>query len=781
MHWTKMANGLTSTSIFSLYIVDDVGDHLFVGTSGGLFETMDGAETWVPVTATNEWGGVGSFRNGTINGVSYLFLGFSGGLGTVPINKNGSMLNSTWNLIRSPSGSAAWRTNQVSLADFDGQGKPLHNSKLVGCLWIGGSGKLHLLTMINETAAEWDVRPNEPCQSVAIDPNNADRIMVNNESNGAHVYETLDGGKTFHGCGDRRGAVMVTMDRRGNTYTGSEAGAFVNRNGCVDAKWDLYFVRRTARRTGEVRDRSAHDYQRVNIDFAGGVAFGSDQGMFIQNWTEAVPGTFNTQLYSANGDLNNNVIMHPAIAMGDNLTEGKTCVVTALWDWSPVASWDGGDHWPSWQTPDDGSAMNYFGEGGGCYGLGESKNVICGHHHDLAYSSRCGKNMGRLIVPNGGAVTPPTFERAEGSRSKPSGIIYMPTYMGRPPYTAMPDKALTCEGQESRGNLGVHNESHSCMSQLMFGSVYNWYSGANVAVWRGDTDKICYLCKLDLTNKSGWGVIDAKGAVIYPQDAQSTIKSAEEYEAATANKAKYDDDGEYAKGPEAAERRSKHKFEKHVEKMRKLEYNEDAMEGHSPAATIYAADGPSPLWLFVSPNFGLNWTFVELPENLQNNLNIVNDPTSASTLYGLAGGCIFRSFNKGVTWDPCWKPNGLVGNVHNLVIRDSLLMIALRSNNVPLRTKDGGKTWSPMYSLVALANYNFGMEYSWSGKTLALSTIVGRSLIWVSTDDGDTWVDESGDYTALSGGIAQWYDNKLFLSSMGQGIVAKVFIETKTV
>jgi hypothetical protein len=137
-----------------------------------------------------------------------------------------------------------------------------------------------------------------------------------------------------------------------------------------------------------LKKAQAHDYQRINMDFAGGVAFGSDQGMFIQNWTEAVPGTFNNQLYSACGDINNNVIMHPAIAMGDNLTEGKTCVVTALWDWSPVASWDGGDHWPSWQTSDDGTGMGYFGEGGGCYGIGESKNVICGHHHDLASAAK---------------------------------------------------------------------------------------------------------------------------------------------------------------------------------------------------------------------------------------------------------------------------------------------------------------------------------------------------------------------------------------------------------
>ena len=126
----------------------------------------------------------------------------------------------------------------MSIADFDGAGKPLRNSKLAGCLWINGGGKLHLLSMVNETTAEWDVRPNEPCQSVAMDPNNADHIMVNNVSNGAHIYESTDAGKTFHSCGDRRGAVMVVMDRRRNTYTGSEAGAFVNRNGLWITKYN---------------------------------------------------------------------------------------------------------------------------------------------------------------------------------------------------------------------------------------------------------------------------------------------------------------------------------------------------------------------------------------------------------------------------------------------------------------------------------------------------------------------------------------------------------------
>ena len=43
--------------------------------------------------------------------------------------------------------------------------------------------------------------------------------------------------------------------------------------------------------------------------------------------------------------------------------------------------------------------------------------------------------------------------------------------------------------------------------------------------------------------------------------------------------------------------------------------------------------------------------------------------------------------------------------------------------------------------------------------------------------DGETWTDETGDYTSMSGGIAQWYHNTLYISSLGQGISAKTFDE----
>ena len=63
---------------------------------------------------------------------------------------------------------------------------------------------------------------------------------------------------------------------------------------------------------------------------------------------------------------------------------------------------------------------------------------------------------------------------------------------------------------------------------------------------------------------------------------------------------------------------------------------------------------------------------------------------------------------------------GLVGSFGGMAIRNSSHMIVTRNNDVPLRTKDGGATWTPMESCRLVANFHHGMLYSWSGNTLIL-------------------------------------------------------------
>ena len=529
-----------------------------------------------------------------------------------------------------------------------------------------------------------------------------------------------------------------------------------------------YDVRRARRRENFTTTKSAHDYQRINIDFAGKVAFGSDQGMFIQ------PNGTGLELYSANGDVNNNIIMHPAIAQGTD--KGETCIVTALWDWSPVASWDSGKHWPSWQIAEDGSGMTYFGEGGGCFGTGESQHVLCMHHHDVAYSSQCGKNMSRWIAPRGGSVLAHVFEREAGSRSKPSGVVYAPIFMGAPPWTTLPDKTVSCSSAEVVADLGVVNKSYSCLSQVDFGQQpgINKYKGANAAVWRGDTDQHCVLCKLP-GQQSSWGIKDAKGGVVFALEAGYDYAAQQPKD--LNSRAKPDADGVYAEGGAAAERRAQHKYEKHVQKQRLLE---QGVEPTAPTAGFeLAAASGNPLFILKSWNFGAVWTYIKVPEFMQSGVALVVDPTNSSALYALSGNCVTRSYDQAETWEPCWQPPGLTGSFKELVIRDSKMMIMMRNGDVPLRTFDGGASWKPLYSVSAIVPHGPSMSYSWSGKTLGMHFIDGQVRVWVSSDDGETWVDESSDYSALMGGIAQWYDSTLYVCSLGQGISAKSFNETQ--
>ena len=104
-------------------------------------------------------------------------------------------------------------------------------------------------------------------------------------------------------------------------------------------------------------------------------------------------------------------------------------------------------------------------------------------------------------------------------------------------------------------------------------------------------------------------------------------------------------------------------------------------------------------------------------------------------------------------------------------------MLVMRNGDVPLRTQDGGASFQRLGSVANVARFSPDASYSWSGKTLGLSGVAGQLFVWVSRDDGDTWVDETGDYTSMSGGIAQWYQNTMYISSLGQGISAKTFAE----
>ena len=199
--------------------------------------------------------------------------------------------------------------------------------------------------------------------------------------------------------------------------------------------------------------------------------------------------------------------------------------------------------------------------------------------------------------------------------------------------------------------------------------------------------------------------------------------------------------------------------------------------------------GGSSVYILKSFNFGSgmsNWTYTLLPPHI-GVPGFISDPTNPSVIYTVNAGCIAASYDTGDTWSPCWNQQpstghaGLVGSFGGMAIRNSTHMIVTRNNDVPLRTKDGGATWTPMESCRLVANFRQGMGYSWTGETLILMGAGGAPtadhphapFVWVSKDDGETWVDETGGLVTMGPGEANWYEGDFYINSMGEGIMVK--------
>jgi hypothetical protein len=199
-------------------------------------------------------------------------------------------------------------------------------------------------------------------------------------------------------------------------------------------------------------------------------------------------------------------------------------------------------------------------------------------------------------------------------------------------------------------------------------------------------------------------------------------------------------------------------------------------------------------WLLTSENFGLNFTYAVLPDHLQVCGGIVGgslavDPTVTHSLYVLLNHCLAHSADNGQSWSNCSTAPGLAGDFLQLVIKSTQIMFIMRTGAVPLKTVDGGATWAPMAALAPLYAYsnacptcsNFRAAVSWTGKTLVVygndQTAIERqefgTLVWKSTDDGETWTDETGDLVTLSISHGRWYESDFYMDTYGQGVIVK--------
>ena len=98
------------------------------------------------------------------------------------------------------------------------------------------------------------------------------------------------------------------------------------------------------------------------------------QGLHIANQSgvEFVP-----NLISAVGDMRNAMSLSALIAPSSTVP-GSRNIVTNIWDWDVVASWDDGATWASWNATE--KSPGACGEGGGGSAMGKSSKMVMWHH-----------------------------------------------------------------------------------------------------------------------------------------------------------------------------------------------------------------------------------------------------------------------------------------------------------------------------------------------------------------------------------------------------------------
>ena len=642
--WIPMCNGLWDTTIGSLIIVDDKGDHVLAGTPTGIYQTKNGAASWTLMPGSTGIGWARSMMNGTINGEPRILAGADAGLVSWNPASGG---NWTLNPIPAPIAATGARlTRYITVAD----GLP---SSVVGtCL----GGVAFIITIESQTTADWR-NTSLACAQVAIDPNNPDHFIYSNMSSlGKQTWESLDGGKTSHDLNSHF-PFHVLIDRRGWMYHAAEHSADFSTNG--GKNWSSYQMTTTQRLTNATGSRVPMDYQRIVADFAGGVAFVSDQGLFIQ------PADDSVELIGACGNMSTNIAISPSISRGDGRNRW---IVTTAWDWGPLASWDEGAHWPGWNCPDcegPGHTHGGIGEGGFTRAFGSSNHVLMIHHSTVLHSSAGGKNFSRVGAPT--SMPWPIYTTKPGSRVEPDGRIFV------------------------------------------------------------------------------------KMAVVPPTAAEAAALAA----------ATFDDNAD--------------------------EGDDDADDELVKAGEEGAADN----YIVTNRNFGAGqfnntkegWHWgAALPQHLADCSLTTSPVDGGAALYAVTSSCIATSTDEGATWSACWS--GLDGEpISGLVIKDATTMFVLRSQMVPLRTRDGGKSWSELHSFDAIATIGFAFDMSWSGNTIIVHGLDKAAIaqgrrapfVWRSTDDCDTFIDETDDVITNHPAGGSWFEGKYYITSSGQGIMAKTF------
>lgn len=778
-HWTVNSSGIWDTHIWGVFVhpSDPQGNHVLVGTGSGIYESKDGAASWELVNGTEGFGAVVSFAEVTIGGKQYIaanHMSGGGSISSVPVS------GGLWQTAKVPGGIGIAQLSTVTTAG---------ESELVMCVTEGWAGGVYYGKFDSPTNIEW------------TGPLNITRNVYESWSDTAKyrhaTYDDFwDSCPPFGAPKDCKGhwhwvpCKNESLPAGGGSCSpdGGFRGPDLGIEGCRSAVangTDLGFKPAAYL----YKANMPHEYLAYD-----GMCFASDN---FKTWAAPQPAS-----QWANSTVKQDTgATYCGRGIGDfpvNSTK-ITCNNAAVDpnDRNHFIYSDTKTHY-NWDSHDGGITVRKMamtpGHGG-----------VSPHNHGTFYVaidgrgwSYCASQGGAYVSRDNGTsfealhmvITPRGYE--ENASEFPLVDRVLHDYQGistgfRGDGVAFPsDQGLGILDGTNNTLINAVGDLHNnmAMSALISPSkdgksrnivvnLWDWNQAFSIddgATWRGwaTSEAAPYAC-----GEGGWGFsLGKSGHVLmfhhldwwYSPDGGYNFVQQEFPGQGGLGLAYVRQAGSLTepngtvfslmKGPAGPtgeflvdDSKSKKEREHELHVQEKLSLTDPNYK---------SADAPSTFtWLLTSENFGRNFTYKVLPDNLQTcgALNaLAVDPTVPNSLYVLLDNCLAHSTTQGSTWSPCITAPGLEGpflaDSGALIIKNSKVMFVMRDGKVPLKTVDGGKTWKEMASLASLyaTGYpklaKFKMELSWTGKTLALYGAdlgaVGRqefgSKVWKSVD-----------------------------------------------
>jgi len=741
-HWLRKSKGLWDTRILGVWVHPDdaLGDRVFAGTHTGIYESTDGAESWRRCEETLSWGNVMSFREGVIQGERYILANSGSRILTRALNASCG-----WNAIDAPGGLPANQHLSVNLHDG--------NTEVLTCIGGWGGGDMYYASLDSPTSATWT-------GPVTTNPVHYDSWELRS------------------GTSEIWGKCKTPTDCDADVHP---LGAFPDLETCqraVNATTDVTVVSYTYQHNVS----SLAEYAGMCYVISSSSFYPHPQGNVDSG---RAPGTFPGEKLDCS-----NVAIDP--------TDRNHFLFSKGGEYRAYESKDGGKSIRKFENHDVGAFFVMIDSQGWFYTATQAGAFV---------SSNAGASWDPYHVVmhrrNGGVMdrVPHDYQRI------------VPDFRGTE--VAIPsDQGLHIVNRSSFNLMNANGDLRNAMalsaiiapsttypgSRNLVVNLWDWDIGMSHddgATWAGWSDGeispgwcgeggggqgLGTSGKLVLFHRNHWASSVDGGHNWIRGNTPGAPGGSFVYERAAGSRS--EPSGTCftlmdAPPPSANSQESARAEELQGDEHHWVPFLDEGNEKDDDDAEV--ANG-NVKYMLTSEDFGQNYTWKPLPAEHQFG-GLAVDPTTPNSLFGFTGNCISHSTDKGLTWSPCSNGTGLTGTFHQLIVKDPEVMFMLRNGAVPLRTTDGGSTWQELSTCAPLFKYGATLDgsLSWSGNTLVLHgtdhSAINRgeygTSVSKSHDDGESWIDETGDLVTISPGSGVWYENDFYFVTSGEGVTVK--------